>query len=243
MRRAAVLALVAIAVAAPTRAHAENPVYDAETGADIAAAFAEATQVQGVCYSVTLDVSDPSSIYGGLYVVSSSGIDVPPAAASCSRGTVELRAMISYASEYSDATDTASWLVDSSLGGPTETDLAVNGFSAQSLLDDAKSEQVLLNAALALPRLTAEAVDGVPPLVLTPATASPPADAQATGRPGSDAWRQSKTSIVLLGVVALGSIAWAVSLLRRPRRSWDPHPPYTYRNYPQPDDLPRPELI
>jgi hypothetical protein len=215
-----------VAVLSTSPAWAENPVYDADTAADIAAGFAEATQVQGVCYGVVLDVIDPSGQWGGTYVVSSAGVDVPPAA-DC-KGTVELRATIAYASEYSEASDTADWVVSSSLGGPTAADLARNGLSAPALLDDAKSEQVLLNAALSLPRLTAEAVDDVPPLVLTPATEALPADAHATDRPGSDRLRQNSPQVVLLGLVALASLAWAVSILRRPR---PPHP----RRIPRPE--------
>lgn len=237
-------ALLAIAVATAAPASAENPVYDAETAADIAAAFAEATEVQGVCYALTLDVSDPSGVYGGMYIVSSAGVDQAPAV-GC-KSLVELRASLVYTSEYSEAQDSATWYVTSTLAGPTAADLERNGLSAGSLLNDSESEQVLLNAALALPRLTAETVDGVPPLVLTPATESPPTDARATDRPGSDRYRQNKTPVVLLGLVALASLAWAFSLIRRPRRTWSPPPPYASGQFPlqtHPDDLPRPEQL
>jgi hypothetical protein len=242
---AAVLVGLAIATASP--ASAENPVYDADTAAEIAAAFAEATEVQGVCYAVSLNVDDyDTGVYEGTYVVSSAGVDQRPAEALCSRGSVELQATVRYVSEYTEAEDSASWFVLSTLGGFGEVDLARSGFSAGSLLKDDESEQVLLNAALSLPRLTAETVDGVPPLVLTPSTQAPPSDAAATNRPGSDRFRQHKTEVVLLVLVALGSSLWAYTLLRRPRRPWSPRSAYTHprsTNDPHRHDLPTPEQL
>jgi hypothetical protein len=216
--RAVALAGAALLVVLATPAAAQNPVYDADTAADIAAAFAEATEEQGgICYAVTLDVNDPSGQWGGSYLISSAGVDVQLPETGCT-GRVQLQAFLAYASEYSEGVDTASWQVTSDISAVTEADLEDNGLSATSLLDDGRSEQVLLNAALALPRLAAEKDPRVPPIVLTPATEPPPADARATDRPGSDALRQNKTSVVLLGLVAAGALAWAFSLLRRPWR-------------------------
>lgn len=242
----AVLLGLAVATAAP--AAAENPVYDAETAADIAAAFAEATEVQGVCYGVVLDVSDPSGQWGGMYVVTSRGVDAPLSPTGC-KGVVELRASIAYASEYSEDADTAGWFVESSFGGVSAADLERNDLRASDLLDDGRSEETLLNAALALPRLTAEVDRAVPPIVLTPATASPPADARPTGSPGNDQLREHRALLAVLGLAALGGLAWAVSLVRAARRPapdhW-PRPPY--RSAPMPydtttDTLPGPEHL
>jgi hypothetical protein len=233
--RALAVAGAALVVVLATPAAAENPIYDAETAADIAAAFAEATEAQGVCYSVTLDVNDPSGQWGGSYAVSSAGVDLPPPTTGCT-GLVQLQAFIAYASEYSESADTASWDVTSDVSGVTAADLAANGLSATSLLDDAKSEEVLLNAALALPRLAAEKDARVPAIVLTPAAEAPPGDARATGRPGSDALRQNKTSVVLLGLLAAGALAWAYSLVRRPRRLATRQIPYRHHT-PTPEQL------
>jgi hypothetical protein len=220
--------LIALAVAMAAPAAAENPVFDADTAADIAAGLAEATEVQGICYSVSLDVADPTGQWSGTYVVSSAGPDKPPPDTGC-KGLVQLRAYIQYASEYSESEDTAYWEVASDVGGVSEDDLTRNGFAAGTLLDDDNGELELLNAALALPRLVAENNRNVPPLVLTPATEGPPADARATDRPGSDRLRENETSVFLLGAVALGALAWAISLVRPRRLS-------TYR-------LPRPEHL
>ena len=238
----AVLVALAIATAAP--AAAENPVYDADTAADMAAGLAEATEVQGVCYSVVLQVSDPSGQWHGVYVVSSAGVDLPPPPTGC-KGLVQLRAFLEYVPEYSEGADTASWVVESSFGGVSTADLERNGLSATKLLDDAESEQVLLNATLALPRLTAEVDKAVPPIVLTPATASPPSDARATDRPGSDRLRQHRSSLIVLGLIALGGLGWAYSLVRAARRPPPERYPMHYRGGRPPVDpspnLPGPE--
>lgn len=201
--RARLLAVGALLLLPLGTAHAgQNPVYDDETGADIQAALDEATAVQGVCYGVLLEVSDfDTGIYSGSYAVRSI-----PTSGAC-RAEVVLQAAVTYSSEFSEAEDSASWLVTSSLpGAPTAADLQRLGLTARALLDDGKSEQALLNAALALPALTAERVPGVVPLVLVEATATPPAEATPTGTPGSDRLRQHRTSLVLLGLLLVGAV-------------------------------------
>lgn len=219
-----------VLTAAP--AAAENPVFDDATAADITDALDDATAVQGICYGVRLDVlDDDTGRYSGQYTVSSS----PPAAAATPtvspapesspsapltpitpvapvvcRGYVFLEASINYAYSYGESEDSASWQIDSDLqGAPTVSDLESLGLSARDLLDDGRSEQTLLNAALALPSLTAEKVLGVVPLVLVEATDVPPAEARATDTPGSDRIRESGTSLVLLVLLVVGGLLWA----------------------------------
>lgn len=194
-------ALLLLLAAAPARA-ATNPVYDDETAADIQAALDEATAVQGVCYGVRLEVDDnESGTFTGSFAVLSAATG-----AAC-RGSVVLQASLTYTSDFSEAEDSAFWSVVSDLPNPpTPIDLRRLGLSAGALLDDSNSEQTLLNAALALPALTAEKVPGVVPLVLVEATAAPPAQAAPTDTPGSDRVRTHLTSLVLLGLLLLGAV-------------------------------------
>lgn len=217
MRARLLAGLVLVPVlAVPARAGL-NPVYDDETAADIRSALDEATAVQGVCYGVRLRVDDADTgTYSGSYEVLSAA----PSAAC--RGAVVLEAYLSYTSSYSELEDSASWTVSSTLpGGPTATDLGALGLSADALLDDGRSEQALLNAALALPALTAEKVAGVVPLVLVESTLAPPAEAAPTGTPGSDRVRQHLMPLVLLALLLAGSVVAAGYALvgRRPQSS------------------------
>lgn len=214
MRAALLGALVLVPALALPAGAGQNPVYDEETAADIKASLDEATAVQGVCYGVRLRVDDADTgIYSGTYEVQSGS----PGAAC--RGTVVLEAHLLYTSSYSEQEDSSSWAVSSTLaGGPTSTDLQALGLSAAALLDDGRSEQVLLNAVLSLPALTAEKVAGVVPLVLVEATEAPPAQAAPTGTPGSDRVRQHLTPLVLLGLLLVGSALAALHALRAPRR-------------------------
>ena len=209
MRRLALAAALLVALA-PVASAGENPVFDAETAADIQAALDEATATQGVCYSVRLRVDDvDSGFWAGTYEVRST----PPAGpAGVCGGVVALEASITYTSSYSEEADSASWTVSSTFpDGPTAAGLRDLGLSSRDLLDDGKSEQVLLNAALALPVLTAERVVGVPPIVLVEPTAPLPSAAAATGSPGSDRWREQGTSLLLLGLLLVGSLLSAVA--------------------------------
>lgn len=207
MRRLAALLLAMLAlvlVAGP--AAAENPVLDPEDDAEIVDALAEATALQEVCYGYVLDVRDGTgSGFGGTYGATSSGIGDTIQPATCPRGSVVLYATLTYTSESSEAQDSASWSVDSTLGGPSTVDLAQQGLSAEDLTDDAKAATTLRNAVLALPGLTA-AQQGLPPVVAQPNTAPLPPDAGATGSPGSDWVRESTGLLVLCGLLIGGAV-------------------------------------
>ena len=219
-RRALALASVAAVLLTPSPAHAVNPVLDPEDDADVAAALAEATEVQGVCYGYVLSVRDADTgQWGGTYASSSGGAGVPASdAPGCERGTVELVARIDYTSSFSEAEDSASWGLVSSLPELSIGDVEDLGLSSGDLLDDDRSATTLLNAVQALPRLAAEQ-SGVPPVVLEPYTQPLPADAEATGTPGSD-WLRENGALLLVCLAAIVGgllLLWASRPRTRPR--------------------------
>lgn len=228
MRRLAVLpaALLGVVVVAGPAA-AANPVLDPETDAEVAAALAEARDVQGVCYGYVLDVSDfGTGEFSGTYAASSAGpgrrISSGPA---CPEGTVELQASITYTSELSEAEDSSSWSLISTVGGGLtmgEVERA-SGSTSGELLDDGASETALLNAVLALPGLVSERTD-VPPLTLDPNTEPLPADARATGTPGSDWLRENGLQLALYALLLAGGLAALVASFRRGTGAGAPPP-------------------
>ena len=123
-------------LAAP--AAAANPVLDPEDDAEVAAALAEATEVQDVCYGYVLAVDDgDTGEWGGTYAASSGGEGVRAAEADgCDDGVVELVARITYTSDFSEAEDSASWDLVSDVPGLTISDVEDQGLSAGDLLDD-----------------------------------------------------------------------------------------------------------
>lgn len=208
MRRAAGVAVLLL-VLLTTPAAAENPVLDAEGDADVADALAEATEVQRVCYGYELSVSDQDTgQWQGTYAASSLGAGVLASASSspsCRGGVVELVASISYTSQFSEVEDSARWRLASSLPELDIDDVEDLGLSANDLLDDGRSETVLLNAVLALPRLASEQA-GLPPVVAEPNTTPLPTDAEPTGTPGSDWLRQNGALLAFCVLLVLGGL-------------------------------------
>ena len=240
-------AVVAAVLLTAAPAQADNPVLDPADDTDVAAALAEATKVQGVCYGYVLSVDDADTgQWGGTYAASSAGAGVPASTATgCENGVVELVARIAYASSYSEAEDSASWDLVSSLPALSIGDVEGLGLSSGDLLDDDRSAAVLLNAVQALPRLATEQA-GLPPLVLEPNTAPLPADAEPTGTPGSD-WLRQNGVLLLLCAAAIGSglvALWASRPRGRPGRpratGFGPPPPGPAGRPPPPGPAGRP---
>lgn len=211
---AAAALLVALPLAGP--AAAANPVLDPQDDAELAAALAEATQVQGVCYGYVLAVQDGSTgEFGGTFAASSAGEGRRAAEADdCRNGVVELVARLTYTSEFSEAEDTASWALLSDVPGLSIGDVEDQGLSSGALLDDATSATTLRNAVLSLPRLAAESAD-VAPVVATPNAAPLPEGARPTGTPGSD-WLREHGALLALSVAAVlaGLVALAAAFPR-----------------------------
>lgn len=221
------LAVLGLAVLPAGPAFAANPVLDPETEVELAADLAEARDVQGVCYGYVLDVADQDTgEFSGTFATSSSGagrrVSSGPA---CPEGTVELQAGITYTSELSEAADSASWSLVSTVGGGlTMGDVEqVAGSSSGDLLDDSTSETALLNAVLALPGLVSERT-GVPPLTLDANTQPLPADARPTGTPGSDWLRENGLQLGLFTLLLLGGLAALVASFRRGKGAGDAPP-------------------
>ena len=197
-------------------ASAANPVLDPEDDADVAAALAEATQVQDVCYGYVLAVDDgDTGEWGGTYAASSAGEGRRATEGDdCREGVVELVARITYTSDFSEAEDSASWDLVSDVPGLSIADVEDQGLSAGDLLDDGSSATTLLNAVLSLPRLAAERA-GVAPVVLTPNASPLPEGAAPTGTPGSDWLRENLVLLALsVGAVLAGLVALAAAFPR-----------------------------
>jgi hypothetical protein len=212
-------AMVLALLAAP--AHAENPVLSAEGDADVMAALAEATQVQGVCYGYLLHVRDEDTgRYDGDFSVWS--VEGVPAgqflyrSPRCPAGVVVLEASLVYTSAYSEAEDGATWGLISNLPGLTSSDLDELGLDASDLTRDDRSETTLLNAVLSLPRLASEQA-GRPPVLLEPNTAALPPDARPTNTPGSDWLRENGVLLGLCIALVLAGLT-VLALSRRPSR-------------------------
>jgi len=206
--------LAPLLVAAP--ASAANPVLDPEDDAELAAALAEATEVQGVCYGYVLAVDDSDTgEWGGTYAASSAGPGVRAAQDdACPDGVVELVARIAYTSDFSEAEDSASWELVSDLPGLSIADVEDQGLSSGDLLDDGSSATTLRSAVLSLPRLAAERA-GVEPVVATPNASPLPEGAEPTGTPGSDWLRENLVLLALsVGAVLAGLVALVAAFPR-----------------------------
>ncbi len=212
--------LLALLPAGPVAA--ANPVLDPEDDADVVAALADATEVQGVCYGYVLSVDDgDTGEWGGTYAASSGGEGVPASSADdCPSGVVELVARVTYTSDFSESEDSASWDLASDVPGLTIADVEDEGLSPQDLLDDGSSATTLLDAVLSLPRLAAEQA-GLEPVVLQPNADPLPEGARPTGSPSSD-WLRENIVLLALSVAAVlaGLVAFVTS--SRPSRPTDP---------------------
>ena len=220
MRRVLLAAAAGLVLLTAAPAAAENPVLDAEGDADVAEALEEPARLHELCYGYELAVADSDTgVYGGTFTSSNLGAGIPVIDSPQCAGVVLLRADIAYASNFSEQEDSASWQLISSVPEVTIRDVERRlGVSAGDLLDDGKSERVLLNAVLALPSLVSEQTDR-PPVVLEPNTEPLPADARPTGTPGSDWLRENGLLLGLCVLLVLAGLAMLVTS-RRPA----PHP-------------------
>ncbi len=235
-----VLAAAALLLAAPGAASADV-IFDPADADELAATLAEATAAQNVCYGWDVQVDDPVSGTSSS-VGSDRGAGVPVDDSSCAEW-VRFDANITYTSESSESEDSASYDVSSSSGGPGRTDLDALGLDFGGLTGE-DPDVVIGKAVAALPLLAAD--KGLAdPIEATPETGAAPADAQPTGSPGSDWWRNNG-GMVMWGVgllLAAGVFAWWVlrSSRSRPkpvRSAPSPHVPDTvpaefYQQYDQ----------
>ncbi len=235
----AVLA-AALLLVSPAAASADV-IFDPADADDLAATLAEAAQQQDVCYGWSVSVSDP---YAGTSdsVGSDRGAGVP-LDESCGKW-VRFDASITYTSESSEAEDSATYDVESSVGGPTRTDLDALGLDFGGLTGE-DPDVVIGKAVVALPLLAADKGMGKA-IEAVPQTAAAPADARLTDDPGSDWWRENGGMLLWgVGLILGGAVfAWwivrsergrkAVARTRRPAQVPDTIPPDFYRTGPAP---------
>lgn len=217
---AVLTAAAALVLLAATPAAAENPVLDVEGDAEVASTLAEAQEVQGVCYGYLLEVRDrDTGQFSGAFASSSAGAGQRAAGSPGCDDVVELVASITYTGSLEEAEDSASWRLDSTVGDLAITDVEqATGTDAGGLLDDARSETVLLNALASLPVLASEQA-GLPPVIAEQNTEALPADARTTNPPGSDWLRQNGRLLALSGLALLSGLVALAASFRRPRRS------------------------
>jgi hypothetical protein len=183
------------------------PILERADATELAQALAEATEEQDVCYGWSVQVEDYSGGNSGLDVGSSLGVGKSAISTACDRYVV-FEAFIVYTSEASEAEDSASYEITSNIpGAPEADDLRRFGISSGGLLGG-KDDEVLANAALALPALLAE--KGLAdPIVLEPNTAPLPSGDKSTGTPGSDWLRKYGAMFGIAALVLVGGLAWA----------------------------------
>ena len=200
-------ALVA-ALAAP--AAAEDPVLDAESRAEVVASLADALEEQGICYGYDLVVDDDGGgRWDGRWIETSLGEDADIQNDARCPKWVELSAGVHYTSSTSESEDSASWdILGNFAGVPTTDQLAALDLDARDLANDGRAFSTMSNAVLALPLLVAEH-GGAKPVALDASPSPAPGDAAATGRPGSDWWRENGLKVgVLCGLLVTAGL-WA----------------------------------
>lgn len=194
---------------------------------ELANTLAEATTESGVCFGYSLNLSnfDTSTPASGTETLSNAGPDRTPASGSCPKGTVVLRAYVTYTSSSSESEDSASYSV-SSTGAPgvsfdAEAELKdLTGVDEQDLLGD-DDDLALRNLVAALPLL----VDGATPAELAAPAAKAPNGDRLTGSPGGDWVRAHGVGIAIaFAVLVLGGVLLAGGLIGR-RQAGQPRRP------------------
>lgn len=211
-KRLAVALVLPLLLAAPGTATADV-IFDPADADDLAATLADAYTQQNVCYGwdVTVDnVGMTESVVG-----SNFGAGKSISSGDCDK-SVEFQATITYTSESSESEDSASYDVTSNPTGVTRDDLDSLGIDFDGLTGE-DPDVPIGKAIVALPLLAADA-GLADPIVATPDTAEPAADAQLTDDPGSDFWRD-RGGMLLWGIgllIAGGLFLWWVLRSRRP---------------------------
>lgn len=211
--RALVLALIALAVAAPAAQAQLLAPADAE---ELAQSLAEAKEDQDVCYGWQVSIDDENGT-----VTEDAGSSLRPGSAvgltgpDCPR-YVLLLGRVDYTSELSEAEDSASWAIDSNLGKPpTVGELSDLGHEASGLLGD-EDDEVLANAVGALPLLVADHGEAKP-VGFEPGNLPPEQAGKATGSTGNDFLREHWAALGLCVLLVLGGLAWLFAALQAGR--------------------------
>lgn len=192
-----------VAQVAPLRAHA---LLDDADAIELANKLAEATEDQGVCYGWSVTINDEDRGFA-FDQGSSLGPERRPDDPACTPSVVFVADLL-YTSELSEAADSASIRVDSTLPGLSLSgdDFRDFGVTGAALLGD-NDDVALVNAVAALPLLVAEA--GLAPAVQPEQTTGTiPAADRPTGGGGSDRLRTYGSLYFLAITIILGGVGW-----------------------------------
>lgn len=204
---AAAVAIAAVGVAVPAPAGA-LPILEPGDAVELANKLAEATEEQDVCYGWSVEIQDDGGSLSGIEEGSSLGPGVSPYSPGCSPSVV-FAASIHYTSETSEAADSASYRIESTLSGFDARSLGPLGVSDASLLG-ADDDIVIANATALLPALVAE--QGLaPPIPIEETSGTIPASDRPTNTPGSDRWRTYWPAYAFCGFLLLAGVGWAVT--------------------------------
>ena len=207
---AAALLLAFVVAASPSTASAQavRALLEEGDAIELANKLAEATEDQDVCYGWIVEIQDDDLGFVGEQG-SSFGPLASPADPACAPSVVFV-AQLHYTSELSEASDSASIRVDSTLPGFTLTgeDFAPFGVNGRALLGE-NDDVALVNAVSALPLLVAEA--GLAPAVQPEQTTGTiPAADRPTGGGMSDRLRTYGSFYFLAITMIVGGLVWLV---------------------------------
>ena len=211
MRLRAALVAALCVFAAPASA-AALPVLEEADATELANQLAEATQEQGICYGWAIGVSDPTGVEEGFEIGSNQGPgrELDRSRPEC-RQWVVLSGGISYASEYSDAEDSATWTIEANLPDPpTVQQLADLGYTESDLLGE-DNDLAILNATGALPELVAER-GAAKPVPFETERRSAGVGGEPTGEQGSDFLRENGTLLALCALLFVSGLAWLLKI-------------------------------
>ena len=181
------------------------PILEPGDAIELANKLAEATEEQGVCYGWRIEVQDDGGNLSGVDEGSSLGPGRSPYEAAC-RPAVVFTASLHYTSEVSEAADSATYRIDSTLPGFDAGRLDGLGVSNDGLLGD-NDDLVVANATALLPVLVAE--QGLaPPVPLEETVGTIPEADRPTNTPGSDRWRTHWPSYAFAALLLLAGLAW-----------------------------------
>jgi len=202
---AAVVLGAGIAVSAPVGA---APLLEEGDAVELANKLAEATEEQDVCYGWSVQIQDDGGNLSGFEQGSSFGPGASPFQSECTPYVV-FTASLLYTSETSEASDSASYTVESNLPGFDADGLGGLGVSADGLLGP-NDDLVIANATALLPALVAE--QGLaPPVPIEETAGTIPAADRPTNTPGSDRWRTYWPAYLFTGFLVVAGLGWVAT--------------------------------
>ena len=205
---AACAAFVALSSAPSVSAQTTRAILEEGDAIELSNKLAEATEEQDVCYGWVVAINDQDRGFTGEQG-SSLGPSTAPSDPACTPSVVFIAELL-YTSEMSEASDSATIRVESTLPGLVLSgdDFGPFGVTGRSLLGD-NDDLALLNAVSALPLLVAEA--GLAPAVQPEQTTGTIPDAdRPTGGGGSDRFRTYGSLYFLAIALILGGVGWLV---------------------------------